>query len=104
MGPKSGWGGVVRIGYVRPVQFLDHLTVIKMDFFLKCYYLLYGIRPPLLAAIETSANIAKVPRAVAKLIRIVLPVRHLHLQKIEIVFPVYITLYNCLSISDGEDP
>ena len=28
MGPKSGWGGVVRIGYVRPVQFLDHLTVI----------------------------------------------------------------------------
>ena len=29
MGPKSGWGGVVRIGYVRPVQFLDHLTVIK---------------------------------------------------------------------------
>ena len=30
MGPKSGWGGVVRIGYVRPVQFLDHLTVIKI--------------------------------------------------------------------------
>ena len=28
MGPKSGWGGV-QIGYVRPVQFLDHLTVIK---------------------------------------------------------------------------
>ena len=27
MGPKSGWGG--EIGYVRPVQFLDHLTVIK---------------------------------------------------------------------------
>ena len=27
MGPKSGWGGV-QIGYVRPVQFLDHLTVI----------------------------------------------------------------------------
>ena len=72
--------------------------------FRKCYILLYGIRPPLLAAIETSANIAKVPRAVAKLIRIVLPVRHLHLQKIEIVFPVYVTLYNCLSISDGEDP
>ena len=28
MGPKSGWGGPVGIGYVRPVQFLDHLTVI----------------------------------------------------------------------------
>ena len=23
-----GWGGPVGIGYVRPVQFLDHLTVI----------------------------------------------------------------------------
>ena len=31
MGPKSGWGGP-GIGYVRPVQFLDHLTVIKMAF------------------------------------------------------------------------
>ena len=29
MGPKSGWGGVLGIGYVRPVQFLDHLAVIK---------------------------------------------------------------------------
>ena len=28
VGPKSGWGGP-GIGYVRPVQFLDHLTVIK---------------------------------------------------------------------------
>ena len=28
MGPKSRWGGPVGIGYVRPVQFLDHLTVI----------------------------------------------------------------------------
>ena len=27
MGPKSG-GGVVRSSYLRPVQFLDHLTVI----------------------------------------------------------------------------
>ena len=31
MGPKSGWGGPVGIGYVRPVQFLDHLTVITIE-------------------------------------------------------------------------
>ena len=30
MGPKSGWGPD---GYVRPVQFLDHLTVIIRVFF-----------------------------------------------------------------------
>ena len=30
MGPKSRSGGV-GIGYVRPVQFLDHLTVIKIS-------------------------------------------------------------------------
>ena len=35
MGPKSGWGGPVGIGYVRPVQFLDHLTVIRMWFALR---------------------------------------------------------------------
>ena len=32
MGPKSRWwGGVGSGGYLRPDQFLDHLTVIKDD-------------------------------------------------------------------------
>ena len=30
-----GWGGV-QIGYVRPVQFLDHLTVIKIKTKFSC--------------------------------------------------------------------
>ena len=56
MGPKSGWGGVD--GYLRPDQFLDHLTVIIIggDEILQLKLIEIGVRERVLAAPQPTGG------------------------------------------------
>ena len=79
MGPKSRWGGVwwggVGIGYVRPVQFLDHLTVITN--LQLSYFVLIHIQSLLWSQLSAAENVVAILccRAVLTKVLIIKPAR-----------------------------